>query len=323
MATLNESQKEAIKTILGRRLTITPAFELDRDFFAVLTREQLRAAVPVFGAPASDRLLRLGPTEEDWLVLARRGDETLSKRAKRALIANPAISDQALEYLLLAGTKKTPERKKAFEVAMARPPNAKLLRNIFPRFKKGPEVKAAWKRFSTLPLDVDELQRVLKHVTDREVLDDAWGAFLAKEPSSSDVAHVLCFCHDRQVRNRAGGVLVNDPATSETDLGYVIVYASDQRVLEAAARRLLANGKKGAADIATRLKDKTLAFEGWKRFNRRQGVELRNMVVSAVRPDIRALAFALAKPMRWPEHDLDYLRTAKESAVRRAFGAKK
>ena len=71
--------------------------------------------------------------------------------------------------------------------------------------------------------------------------------------------------------------------------------------------------------IATKLKNKALAFEGWKRFNRRQGVELRNMVVSAARPDIRALAFSVARTMQWREHDLEYLRTARDPAVRRAF----
>lgn len=298
MASLNEHQKQAIKKILGRRLTITAAFELERDFFAVLTREQLRAAVPVFGARACERLLAMGPTEDDWLMVAKRGDDPLSRRAKRALIANPAISDEALRYLLLAGTKKTPERKKAFAVAMARPPNAKLLKSIFPRFKKGPEVQAAWKRFSTLPLSVGELQKVLMDVTDRQVLDAAWTAFLARKPSLSDIAYVMCFCQDRHVRNRAGGLLADDPRTSDGDLGFVVVYATDQRVLEAAARRLLATGKKGAADIATKLKNKALAFEGWKRFNRRQGVELRNMVVSAARPDIRALAFSVARTMQ-------------------------
>ncbi len=115
---MNDFQKQTIKKILGRRLTITAAFELERDFFAVLDREQLRAAVPVFGVRACERLLAMGPTEEDWLVVAKRADDPLSRRARRALIANPAISDEALRYLLLAGTKKTPERKKAFAMAM-------------------------------------------------------------------------------------------------------------------------------------------------------------------------------------------------------------
>ncbi len=335
---MNAYQKKMLKEIGG----ITPGdeFDFERDFLEKIDRARLGEVVRRLGPVesgwqrvAARRLMASGPSPEDWLVLAGCWDPSVKNAAREHLLANDP-SDDALWFIVLAGSSTRTQKRKAVELILKQsPPRKKSLKATIRNFKKGPLARKAWNILKNLDVTDDELASyVLQYAEDKAILKQAWEMLAARNPSEDDISSAVVYCTYQPVTNAAGAVLLATGTKNPDYLMYIVFHCDEAATREAAAERLLRMNPKWdhLATIAASVENPALAEEAWKRFRKnklsaRNGnrmADFRTILCFSKQASIRAEAFDIAKTAPLDATDREFIAThATDAEVRDYFAA--